>query len=234
MARRKVPPNILGDLLGNTTVNSEKEYEDITLVKPASDTRQKTLEKHGTKTKQVSKNAADTLNKVDTTSKRAVIVGDEQKAEKKDALAEIQLVVFNLASELYGVNINDVLEIIRMQTITRVPGAPDSVEGVINLRERVIPVVDLRKRLNLEVREQTDESRIVVVNISGRDVGVIVDGVSEILTIPPTSIEPPSSIIANHNTSYLNGIIKLENKLIILLDIGKLLPEVANQTNMDH
>ncbi len=144
-------------------------------------------------------------------------------AEQTDALTETQLVVFDLAAEYYGVDIGDVREIIRMQTITRVPGAPLFVEGVINLRGRVVPVVDLRKRLNLQVGEQTKESRIVVVDIDGRDVGVIVDGVTEVLRIPLSSIEPASSMITNVESDYLRGIAKLETKLIILLDLNKVL-----------
>ena len=145
-------------------------------------------------------------------------------AEETNILTEeTQLVVFDLAAEYYGVDINDVREIMRMQVITRVPGAPSFVEGVINLRGRVVPVVDLRKRLRLTIGEQTKESRIVVVDIGGRNVGVMVDAVTEVLRIPLSSVEPPSSMIANVNSDYLKGIAKLEAKLIILLDLNKVL-----------
>ncbi len=149
--------------------------------------------------------------------------------EQTDALTETQLVVFDLAAEYYGVDIGDVREIIRMQTVTRVPGAPSFVEGVINLRGRVVPVVDLRKRLNLTVGEQTKESRIVVVDIAGRDVGVIVDGVTEVLRIPLSSIEPASTMITNVDSDYLRGIAKLETKLVILLDLNKVLSAIEMQ-----
>ena len=141
--------------------------------------------------------------------------------EQTSVLSETQLVVFDLASEHYGVDIGDVREIMRMQPITRVPGAPAFVEGVINLRGNVVPVLDLRKRLELAVSDQTKDSRIVVVFISGRDVGVIVDAVSEVLRIPLTSIEPPSSIVTKAESDCLKGIAKLEDKLIILLDLSK-------------
>lgn len=141
--------------------------------------------------------------------------------EQTSVLSETQLVVFDLASEHYGVDIGDVREIMRMQPITRVPGAPAFVEGVINLRGNVVPVLDLRKRLELTVSDQTKDSRIVVVFISGRDVGVIVDAVSEVLRIPLTSIEPPSSIVTKAESDCLKGIAKLEDKLIILLDLSK-------------
>ncbi|MBW8036716.1 MAG: chemotaxis protein CheW [Planctomycetes bacterium] len=142
---------------------------------------------------------------------------------------EMQLVVFDLASEYYGVDIGAVREIIRMQGITRVPGAESFVEGLINLRGRVVPVVDLRKRLNLAVGEQTKDSRIVVVDIAGQDVGVVVDGVTEVLRIPLSSIEPPSSMVTSVESDYLRGIAKLETKLIILLDLDKVFSAIERQ-----
>ncbi len=150
-------------------------------------------------------------------------------AEKTDTASEMQLVVFDLASEYYGVDIGDVREIIRMQTVTRVPGAPPYVEGIINLRGQVIPVVDLRKRLQLAVGEQTNESRIVWLTINDQDVGVIVDGVTEVLRIPVSSIEPPSSMVSSVDADYLRGIAKLDTRLIILLDLGKVLAMMDNQ-----
>ena len=139
---------------------------------------------------------------------------------------ELQLVVFDLAAEYYGVDIGDVREIIRMQSITRIPGAPEFVEGVINLRGKVVPVLDLRKRLNRRINEQTKESRIVVVNIGSSDVGVIVDAVTEVLRIPVSAIEPPSSMITDAESDYLRGIAKLDTKLIILLDLNKALASI--------
>ncbi len=143
--------------------------------------------------------------------------------EKIETLTEIQLVVFDLASENYGVDIDDVREIIRMQNITKVPGAHTFVEGVINLRGRVVPVVDLRKRLSLDAGSQTQASRIVVVDINGQDVGVIVDAVTEVSRIDTASIEPPSSMITSSDSDYLRGIAKLEDRMIILLDLARVL-----------
>ncbi len=150
-------------------------------------------------------------------------------AEQTDTATEMQLVVFDLASEYYGVDIGDVREIIRMQTVTRVPGAPPYVEGIINLRGQVIPVVDLRKRLELTLGEQSNESRIVWVTINGQDVGVIVDAVTEVLRIPISSIEPPSSMVSSVDSDYLRGIAKMESRLIILLDLGKVLAMIDGQ-----
>ena len=149
-------------------------------------------------------------------------------AESNSAMSEIQLVVFDLASEHYGVDISDVREIMRMQNITKVPGAVSYVEGVINLRGKVLPVLDLRKRLGLKVAEQTEESRIVVVDIADGEVGVIVDAVTEVLRVPNASIEPPSSMVAQGNSDYLRGIAKLTDRLIILLDLNKLLSSKAD------
>ncbi len=148
---------------------------------------------------------------------------------ENNTLNETQLVVFDLASENYGVDIDDVREIIRMQNITKVPGAHSFVEGVINLRGRVVPVVDLRKRLSLDIGEQTKESRIVVMDINGQDVGVIVDGVTEVSRISLSLIDPPSSMITSTDSDYLKGIAKLENKMIILLDLNKVLSGIENE-----
>ncbi|MDY6833861.1 MAG: chemotaxis protein CheW [Chloroflexota bacterium] len=136
---------------------------------------------------------------------------------------EEQLVVFDLCHEDYGVDISVVREIIRMQPITRVPRAPCFVEGLINLRGRVIPVVDLRKRFELEAGHDEKNNRIVVVNVGNQDIGMVVDGVTEVLRIPSDCIEPPSAIITNVESEYLVGIAKLSSRLIILLDLEKVL-----------
>jgi purine-binding chemotaxis protein CheW len=135
------------------------------------------------------------------------------------AQEERQLVIFDLACEAYGVDINAVQGIIRMQTITKVPRTPEYVEGVINLRGEVIPVVDLRKRFGLTATEETKDSRIVVVYIGEQQVGMVVDAVTEVLRISADSIEPPSSVITTADSAYLMGIAKLEERLIILLDL---------------
>ena len=136
---------------------------------------------------------------------------------------EKQLVVFNLADEDYGVDIGTVREIIQMQAITKVPEAPHFTEGVINLRGSVIPVVDLRKRFRLEEAERDKDSRIVVVTSGGEDIGIVVDSVAEVLRISSDSIEPASSIITTTNSEYLLGIVKLQNKMVILLDTDRVI-----------
>jgi purine-binding chemotaxis protein CheW len=149
-------------------------------------------------------------------------------ADANNAMNEIQLVVFDLASEHYGFDISDVREIMRMQNITKVPGAMSYVEGAINLRGKVLPVLDLRKRLGLTVSDQTEESRIVIIDVAEGEVGVIVDAVTEVLRVPNSAIDTPSSMVMQGNADYLRGIAKLADRLIILLDLSKLLSSKAD------
>ncbi|MEE8372747.1 MAG: chemotaxis protein CheW [Dehalococcoidia bacterium] len=146
------------------------------------------------------------------------------------AHVERQLVIFDLAAESYGVDINAVQGIIRMQTITKVPRTPEFVEGVINLRGEVIPVVDRRTRFGLTVTEETNDVRIVVVYIGGQQVGLVVDAVTEVLRISADSIEPPSSVITSADSAYLLGIAKLEDRLITILDLEQALSEAEKNT----
>ena len=135
------------------------------------------------------------------------------------------MVVFDLADEGYGVDISAVREIIRLQEITQVPRTPEFVEGVINLRGKVIPVIDLRKRFGLTVEAESQDNRIVVVDIGEQHIGVIVDAVKEVLRIPTDSVEPPASVITTADSDYLLGIAKLDSQLIILLDLRMVLSE---------
>ena len=135
----------------------------------------------------------------------------------------LQLVTFNISNEEFGLDILKVHEINRMLEITRIPGAPEFVEGVINLRGRIIPVIDLRKRFHFEKKEPDKLTRIVVVEIEEKIVGFIVDSVSEVLRLPSNKVEPPPPIVAGIEAEYISGVGKLDNRLIILLDLGKLL-----------
>ena len=136
---------------------------------------------------------------------------------------ERQLVVFQLGAELYGCEISRVHEIIRLQSVTKVPRAPAFVEGVINLRGKVIPVVDLRRRFGLPTADHTRASRIVVVEIGDQVVGIVVDGVSEVLRVNSAIVEPPSPVVAGIDSEYLHGIAKLADRLVILLDLDRIL-----------
>ncbi len=135
----------------------------------------------------------------------------------------LQLVSFNLGNEEYAVDILKVQEINRMVEITSIPNAPSYVEGVINLRGKVIPVINLRKRFGLESKELDSHSRIMVVDV-GTTIGLIVDSVSEVLRLPSDTVEPPPPMTAGSNSAeYLRGVGKLADRLLILLDIEKLL-----------
>lgn len=140
-----------------------------------------------------------------------------------------QLVVFSVANESFGIDISTVQEIIRLQQVTDVPNAPMYVKGIINLRGKVIPIIDLREKLGFIGGEETSASRIVVVDIHGSTVGMIVDSVSEVLRLSNDAIEKPSSIIESYER-YLRGIGKLDEKLIMLLDIESIVPEAVSLT----
>ena len=114
-----------------------------------------------------------------------------------------------------------VQEINRMMNITRIPNAPDFVEGVINLRGKIIPIVDLRKKLGFQAKEYDKSTRIIVVELEGIVLGFIVDSVSEVLRIPNSTIEPPPSIIKGIESEFIEGVGKLEDRLLILLELKK-------------
>jgi purine-binding chemotaxis protein CheW len=136
---------------------------------------------------------------------------------------DLQVVGFRIGKETFGVRIGSVREIVRVPEITSVPSAPNTVEGVINLRGKIIPVMDLRKRFgHLDV--QTDKkNRILVVELDNKLIGLIVNAASEVLKIPPSEIEPPGTVFAEGESSYVTGVGKLKGRLIILLDVSKLL-----------
>jgi purine-binding chemotaxis protein CheW len=150
-----------------------------------------------------------------------------RKLELKPETSElIQLVSFVIGKEQFGVDILMVQEIIRMAPITSIPNSPDFIEGVINLRGHIIPVVDLRKRLHLMPMgdENKGNTRILIINIQDRVTGFIVDAVSEVLKIPTSSIEPtPEIVVAGLKSQYIYGVCKLEERLLILLDFSKIL-----------
>jgi purine-binding chemotaxis protein CheW len=136
---------------------------------------------------------------------------------------EDQIVVFELGSEHFGVKISAVESIIKMQAITKMPHAPEFVEGVTNLRGKVLPVIELRKRFGLERREADRNSRIIVISEGGTEVGMIVDGVSEVLTVNEQAVEAAPAITASVDSTFITGIAKIDQRLVILLDLGRVL-----------
>jgi purine-binding chemotaxis protein CheW len=148
----------------------------------------------------------------------------------KDTRTEelIQLVSFNLGSEEFGIDILKVQEINRMVEITKVPQAPHYVEGVINLRGKVIPVIDLRTKFGLQAKERDKNSRIVVCDVKGDIIGMVVDAVSEVLRIPGSTVEPPPAIVTGVDQHYISGVVKLEGRLLLFLDISRIATDVQS------
>ena len=157
---------------------------------------------------------------------------EERRSETTQSM---QLVSFRLGQEEYGIEITKVQEIILLGDITRVPQTPDYIKGLINLRNMVIPIVDLRLRFGLPESEPTDETRIMVINIHGKTIGIIVDAVSEVLRVALDQIAPPPPTVAGLGREYLTGLARLEERLLILLDIDYLLTdeETLNLEAMD-
>ncbi len=146
--------------------------------------------------------------------------GSAHSAGKGNEL--LQLVTFTLGQEEYAVDILKVHEINRMKEITKVPSSPPDVEGVINLRGKVIPVINLRGKFGLPAKDNDEHSRIMIMDIGGITMGLIVDGVSEVLRIPSDIVEPPPPMSTDRATEFIRGIAKQQDRLIILLDIDRL------------
>jgi purine-binding chemotaxis protein CheW len=130
---------------------------------------------------------------------------------------------FHLAGEDYGMEIRYVNEIIGIQNITDVPDMPDFIRGVINLRGKVIPIMDVRLRFGLDAREYDDRTCIIVANVENTEVGLVVDEVSEVADIPEVNVEPAPRTGKNQETSYIQGMGKINEQVKILLDVHKLL-----------
>jgi purine-binding chemotaxis protein CheW len=133
------------------------------------------------------------------------------------------LISFELNGEVFGIDIMVVQEIIRLVQITKVPNSPDFVDGVVNIRGKVIPVVDLRSRMGMPRKEHDNNTRIIVVELSGKTSGFIVDAVNEVLRIPLSITEAPPEIAAAVNSEYIKSVGKLEGRLLILIDLEKVL-----------
>lgn len=141
----------------------------------------------------------------------------------------LQLVTFKLANQKYGVDILKVQEINNMKDITSIPNAPSFLEGAINLRGKVIPVLNLGRKFGFETKALDDTSKIIIMDIRGVIMGLIVDSVSDVLRVPRDVVEPPPPVSSNISTEFISGIAKLEEGLVILLDMDKLLGEAEHK-----
>ena len=153
-------------------------------------------------------------------SRNALVKRDE--TAKRDEL--IQLVSFMLADEEYGVEVLKVREIIRMPTITKMPNSPQHVEGIINLRGKVIPIISMRKRFNLMECDNSSQTRIIIMDVVGSLTGFIVDAVSEVIRIHSSEIQPPPSMVLSGGISheFITGVFNHEERLLIIMDIDRM------------
>lgn len=136
---------------------------------------------------------------------------------------EKQLVIFELGAENFGIEIASVEGIVKLQEITKIPQAPMYMEGITNLRGSVLPVIDLQKRFGMVLQDRTNDTRIMVANVDGVKIGMIVSAVSEVLTIEDSVIEPPPPMVSNVNSEFIVGVAKIDKRLVILLDLAKVL-----------
>lgn len=136
--------------------------------------------------------------------------------------AASQSILFKMGNEYYGLSISLVREIIKPLPVTRFPKSPPYVEGVVDLRGRILPIINLRSMFGLEPVSETDDTRFVDLQLEGLNVGIIVDAVSEVMSIPQNLIEAAPAIIAGVEGKYLQGIARLNDKLIMLLDVDEI------------
>jgi purine-binding chemotaxis protein CheW len=138
--------------------------------------------------------------------------------------SDLHIVGFRVGRETFGVPIEMVLEIVRVPEITFVPDSPDYIEGVINLRGKIVSIVDLRKRFGeREITNNDKKNRILVAEIDGRMIGLIVDAASEVLKLPASEVEPPPNVFSDDELNYVTGVGKLGGRLIILINLSKIL-----------
>ncbi|MGO4887759.1 chemotaxis protein CheW [Anaerobacillus sp. MEB173] len=143
--------------------------------------------------------------------------------ESSKIMNEMKVIVFQLKDEEYGVEVEQVRSIERMQYITRVPKTPEFVKGVINLRGVVTPIIELRNRFGIEEVAHTESTRIIIVAVGEMEVGLIVDAANDVIDIPVSAIEPPPEVVGGIEAEYLRGVAKLEKRLLILLNLDKVL-----------
>jgi len=157
-------------------------------------------------------------------------MAEERQAEGLERTGDLQIVTFFLSNEEFGVDILLIQEIIRPTAITEVPNTPAFLEGVINLRGKVVPVVDLRRRLDLDITPIDKSSRIMIIEMGERVTGFIVDSVSKVMSVPSESVQgAPEMVTAGVESEYIYGVSRLEDRLIILLDFSKILTDTERE-----
>lgn len=137
-------------------------------------------------------------------------------------VTEIQVACFTLLDDLYAIDIMRIIEIIRPQKLTALPKAPAFIDGVINLRGTVIPVVDLRKRFDMPRRDPSESTRLLIIRIAGQSLGLVVDDVTEVITVPAKEIKPPPTVASGMTVQYLLGVCLSGDAMVMLLDIDRL------------
>lgn len=149
---------------------------------------------------------------------------------------DVKVIVFQLKDEEYGVGVDQVRSIERVLHITRVPSTPDFVEGVINLRGVVTPIIDLRKRFGIEGIDHSESTRVIIVTVGNMDVGLVVDSANDVIDIPRDAIEPPPEVVGGLEAEYIRGVAKLDKRLLILLNLDKVLnpDELEEMQEMDR
>jgi purine-binding chemotaxis protein CheW len=147
------------------------------------------------------------------------------KNDLRSKMMSTQMVVFTLSTETFAVEVSAVEAIIKLQAITKVPHAPTHVVGVTNLRGNIVPVIDLKKRLSLPITESTNDTRIIVAIMQDSKIGMVVDSVSQVVEIDDAQIEQTPQMSTSIDSSYIRGIVKIENLLVIMLDLEKVFSE---------
>ncbi|WP_035425577.1 chemotaxis protein CheW [Halalkalibacterium ligniniphilum] len=138
-------------------------------------------------------------------------------------MKNLKVIVFQLKDEEYAIEVDYVQSIERMQPVTRIPGTPSFVTGVMNLRGVITPIINLRKRFEIEEKEYDEATRILVISTENLEIGFIVDGANDVIDIPTEKIEPTPEVVGGVEAEYLRGVVKLDNRLFTLLNLEKVI-----------
>ncbi len=142
--------------------------------------------------------------------------------KKEDFTTSLQIVCFKIGNEEYGLNILQVQEILKLPNVTKLPKSKPYIMGVIDLRGKVLPIIDLSKRFGSDMNRVSKNSRAIVVNIGGRKVGLGIDSVSHVVKVSSKDIEPPPAVVKGISSKYIVGIAKVDNGFVVVLDINQM------------